>query len=218
MEQTSTQSSTPKNGVAKDYVTPTSFWDPERDRPRGRALVRLEVEVRNTVNLQAPRGYLLQPGKQIIDVYDDEVAILEAQVETRPDALQQAHLSYRLSLAEDAKQRVEGCSLDAEKFLAAVDAGNGPEREAYEYVRARSPISPEGMFRQTMKRDVLPLVSCKVVELNVPEPKREAVKLLEGEQNRYTDHLGAAIGAAIAESQKPLVNMLGELMKALAKK
>ena len=68
-------------------ATPTSYWDPERDRPRGRPLKRVRVHNRSTLNLQTPRAWLIQPGVQEIEVYDDEVEALMGMVETNVTGL-----------------------------------------------------------------------------------------------------------------------------------
>lgn len=201
--------------TAPQRVQAQSFWDPNRDQARGRKLLRLEVHNRCTALLQVPRGQLLVPGVQDIVVYDDQVRLIEALVEPRPEMLAQAQLSYRLAIAEEAKQRVEGFAGDAENFLEEVDSGRSQAaREAYEHVRARTALSPESLFRQSMKRDPLPLVSCKFVG-EAEEPKREAVKIFQEENAKTTGVLGESIGAAIAEAQKPLVALLGELIKKL---
>lgn len=196
-------------------ATPTSYWDPERDRPRGRPLKRVRVHNRSTLNLQTPRAWLIQPGVQEIEVYDDEVEALMGMVETKPEMIEQAQESYRLAIAEDAKQRVEGFAGDAAAFIAEVAAGNQAAREAYEYVRARTSLSPQSLFRQAMKRDPLPLVSVEVIG-DAQEPKRAAVELLQAEQTRYTGSLGAAIAAGIADAQKPLLAAFAEQTKLLA--
>lgn len=199
---------------APERVQPKVFWNPERDPQRNRKLIKLEVHNRNTANLQVPRGQLVVPGVQEISVYDDEVPLVQALVEPAPQMLDQARQSYRLAIAEEAKQRVEGFPGDSAQFLKEADDGNQAYRESYEFVRARTSLSPESMFRQTMKRDVLPLVSCKVVG-QIEEPKREAVKIFQEQNEKQVGVLGESIGAAIAEAQKPLVALLGELIKKL---
>lgn len=207
MEQATAQASIAAVPAAKSY------WDPERDRPRGINLVRLEVVNRKTAGLQMPRGHVLQPGVSTVDVYADEVENVKAQVEPRPDAVVQAHESFRRAIADEAKARVSGFAGDAEGFLALVDAKDPVAVAEYEFIRAQSPLSPEAMFRQTMRRDPLPLASCKLVDPNVAEPKREAVKLIESENSKGRGELGAAIAEGVNEALKPLLATIGELIK-----
>ena len=197
-------------------VEPKCYWDPERDRPRGKELVRVKVKNRSTLNLQLPRGWLLQPGTQLVDLYSDEVQNVMAMVEPNPAALEQARHSCRLAIAQEAKARVDGFSGSADEFLQRVDRNELAEMDAYQYVLARTSLSPEAQFRSTMMRDPLPLDSCEIVERGIPEPQRESVKLLQAEQQRYTGSLGESIGAAIAQAQAPLIAQLAEQQKMIA--
>jgi hypothetical protein len=181
---------------------PISHWDPERDRPRGKELIKVEVHNRSTLNLQIPRGWLLQPGVQTVEIYVDELPAVMAMVEPEPMLLELSERAFRLALADEAKERFDGFSGTAEQFLKLIADGDRLASDAYEYVRARTTLSPQAEFRKTNKRDPLPLVSCKVVERNVPEQQRESVKLLQAEQSRFTENLAAGIAAGIADKQK----------------
>lgn len=124
-------------------------------------LVELEVENRNTRYLVLPsvnnaeKPNIVQPGKTKIIVYAEDVPLVQAMVEPRPE------------LIEQAKQRLEG------KWRAYLKDKN------MDQIPATSPAvvaereiwneSMEGCFRElTMgdpggQRDLLPLVSCTIV-------------------------------------------------------
>lgn len=181
-----------------------STFEPHRERPRNRTMTRMEVVNRNTLNLVLPDGQVVQPGTSQILVYEDNVAVVEAQVETNPAALEEAHRRFALTVAEQLASRLGGrwAERSAEENADLIKRGDLTEKEraALDEVRARTGASPEGEFHTANRRGVKPLVSAKVIEKDIPEPQRA---LQVAESTRQAEILATAMKRAWGEGPAP---------------
>jgi hypothetical protein len=170
-------------------------------------LVELEVENRNTRYLVLPsvnnaeKPNIIQSGKSKIIVYAEDVALVQAMVEPKPE------------LIDQAKQRLEG---KWRAYLKDKHMENLPATApAVVAERDLWTESVEGCFRElTMgdpggQRDLLPLVSCTVVREGII-PK-EATNPIANALLSKQDAVVAMLTARLTEMQDHIAKLEARL-------
>jgi len=170
------------------------YKDPVRDTP----MVEIEIENRSTTNLLLPQGEgeksnVCGPGVHRFVIFEEDLPKVQSLVETNPEILVRAREMFESKKAAYLKA----------KHLSTMPADS---REVIEALQAW-PESVEACFNQyTAGRDLLPLVSCKVIKTGIiPKAARNPMldALLEASKNGGINE--TIIARIVAESVKSVL-------------
>ena len=172
-------------------------FEPRREHARNRNMVTMKVVNRNTRNLTLPDGQVVQPGESTIMIYEDNVGAVDDQVENDEAAVKAAHKQYKLLIAEQLQQRVEGQLMQrsAEDVAGMIERGalDRDAKDKYDELLRKTGASVESEFFRANKRGIKPLISAEILERNIPEPQR---KLQHEEWTRQAQALAIAMREA----------------------
>lgn len=127
-----------------------------KDPPR--KVPRLKVKVKSRSNdFILPNGLILKAGVETETIiYEDELAAVQAMVETQLDDITRAERKARDTI---------------EKLVDSAPPGTNKNQARSEFSKS---ISKEASFELIVGRSILPLISCEVVERGLPPPEQEA--------------------------------------------
>jgi hypothetical protein len=162
-----------------------------KDIPR--KIPRLKVRVKSrTKDFIMPDGTILKEGVLTeVVIYEDELAMVQAMVETEVDDIARAERKVKKTIDDivDSKDRPAGIS-----------------KEVARQELARS-LSKEAAFNLIVGRDLLPLVLCEVVERGLPPPEQEAeFNALAASQKIATAQnaeLARLVASEVAKAMRP---------------
>lgn len=188
--------------------------DVEKDKPRGRGLVKMRVLNRGTLGLQIQRN-LIGIGQHDVIVYDDEVKHVAALVED-PELLKRADEQYRNDIAEEVAERYENWTGTPADMRALIEAGSHQKvNEIYARVLTTTGKSPQAAFQRLFKRSPLPLDKAELLpNSDMPEPQRQQ---LARETQKTADALASALETALLNVAAKLGLAGGADVKALVK-
>jgi hypothetical protein len=156
--------------------------------PRKEAMVRLEIDVVPSHQM-IPPGITAPHGVHTVKVFASDVPLIMALVEPDQSAVARAEQDFRGTLDDMIREATANLTeLEAQqeaKKIAATFAG-----------------SPAAMFQRNMRRDMLPLRSCRVVEEGLPAPSREA-----GAESE--ERIARIVAQEVARAMSALVEALG---------
>jgi hypothetical protein len=146
----------------------------KEDPPRNVKMVEMQVMCR-PLGQCLPDGNLVKRGENIIQVYEDHVAEVEALIETELDKVDEAKQHYERQLEAYTK-----------------DADVDREKAEKEYGG-----SLEASFHQLYGRDIKPLFKATVTKTNLPPPQDER---LHRENATLVKELMTELGPVLGES------------------
>jgi len=182
-------------------------FEPHRERALNRSMCRVEVVNRKTRNLTLPDGNVVQPGTSEIVCYEHNVKFIEDQVERDPAAVAAAARRFELRVAEQVQTALGSphTQRSAEDMAEFLKGGKLTDRESEAHKRALATTgaSEESEFQAIYRRGIKPLVSCKVLERDIPEPQR---RMQVEESTRQASILATALRDAGVFAQAPQGN------------
>lgn len=108
----------------------------------------MELEIESRVEQCLPNGTTAHIGKSIVTIYKDEYSQIRALVETQADGIERATI-------EDA---------------ALLDLAVKAAPDNADYIKKTWAGSIPAAFRKLFRRDLLPLISVKVLRDDIPPP------------------------------------------------
>lgn len=129
---------------------------------RGDVLCKVEVDCRVAAQ-PLPGGYLATQGKQVVKIRKADLPVLHAMVEPNPEEIERARRLHQKALEDYVAKGMEGLNADPESTL-----------QRRRKLEAEYAGSAEAFFVRDNGRSILPLVSVKLVEDDIPAPQDEA--------------------------------------------
>lgn len=123
-------------------------------------MVRIRVKSR-TENQVIPGGYILPRGESTMLVYEPDLPVIQAMVESDPEAMKQAEIFFTKSVEQSIRDELMTISDEQARVARITQA-----RQEYSG-------SVEAKFKDLFKRDVLPFESVEVLEKGIPAPVQQ---------------------------------------------
>lgn len=152
------------------------------DKPkRGTVFCLVEIDCRNTDQQMISGGFLVPKGVSTVRIQQDELKLLQALVEDQQSEVVRAAEQYERDL-----QEYIGAGIDPETLPT-------DRAQRVEELRATFPGSISAIFRHSLKREMRPFASVKVLKENLLADE-------EDERVSAEEIMSARIATAVAQA------------------